>query len=144
MTSRPTNSTKDVAKRLREVRLRAELSERDFASRLGIPLAKYIGYEGGNEEIPSSILARLLEQFTIDPTWMLFGRRPDPISDNALAATQCHEAILSAAQRANVVLDPQVFAYAISAAFPTVLRGIPIEAAQADVLVKLATINCKK
>jgi hypothetical protein len=47
-------------------------------------------------------------------------------------------------QRADVTLSPEVFAYAISAALPAVLRDESIEPSHADVLVKLATINSRK
>jgi transcriptional regulator with XRE-family HTH domain len=137
---RPISRPQDVARRLKEVRLKCGFSERAFSQHLDVSHAHYLDYEGSGN-IPSAVLARLFERFHIDPMWLLLGYRRDSISNHVQAASAAYKEILEAAERADVMLRPEQFAYAISAATVSILSGAEIEPSHADVLVKLATIN---
>ncbi|HEY0121129.1 MAG TPA: helix-turn-helix transcriptional regulator [Rhizobium sp.] len=140
---RPISRPEDVARRLKDIRLKQNLSVRDFSQQLDVSSADYLAYESGGN-IPSLIVARLFERFYIDPMWLLLGYKRDSISEHAEAASAAYKGILEAAERVNVMLRPEVFAYAISAATNSILSGALLEPSHADVLVKLATINSKK
>jgi hypothetical protein len=119
------------------------MSEEEFADQLGAHVT-YLSYEGGNREMPSSLIVKLLEDWKIDPTWLLTGFRRGTIAESAAVATAAYQAILEAAQRAGYHLVARIFRLGISAALPAVLRDESIEPSHADVLVKLATINSRK
>ncbi|AOD16802.1 hypothetical protein VB151_12670 [Xanthomonas fragariae] len=86
----------------------------------------------------------MLDRCAVDPTWVLTGTRRGTLADDATAAAMSYRAVLDAAQRAGVTLTPEAFAYAITAAFPAASRTGEIDPVQADVLVKLATLNGRK
>ncbi|CAD1798215.1 helix-turn-helix transcriptional regulator (plasmid) [Xanthomonas sp. CPBF 426] len=138
MESRP----EDVGRRLQQ--LRQDKSQEEFAGVLGISRMDYAAYEAGKREIHASLLVTLLERCAIDPTWVLTGTRRGTLADDAAATATSFRAILEAAQRAGLTLTPEAFAYAITAAFPTAKRSGEIDSVQADVLVKLATLNGRK
>ena len=138
-----TNSTpENVGDRLKQLRKGASLQE--FANQLDVKEADYIAYETGRREIPVSLLVTLLERHAVDPVWMLTGRRGSTASERAASATTAYKAILEAAQRAGTTLSPEAFSYAIVAALPSITRTGEIDQVQADVLVKLATLNTSK
>lgn len=62
-----------MAARLEKVRKEEGLSQEAFATRLGISRGAYQHYSKAGREIPSSVLDALLEEFQIDPYWMLRG-----------------------------------------------------------------------
>jgi len=138
MTDRRTTPD-DIAGRLRQ--LRGDRSLKDFAAELGIDQAEYVAYETARREIPASLLVALIERGSIDPAWVLTGQRFGTVAQSATAAAAAYAAILEAAQRANVTLTPEMFAYAITAAWSTAARNGSIDATHADVVLRLATIN---
>ena len=71
----------DMAERLEQVRKREKLSQEAFSQRLGISRGAYQHYVKGGREIPSSVLSALLQEFEVDPYWMLRG-------DDAGASTE--------------------------------------------------------
>jgi hypothetical protein len=131
----------EVGSRLQQIR--NQRTRKEFADELGVGGADYVFYETGKREIPVSLLVTLLEKCAVDPAWVLTGKRLGTLAEKASTATAAYKAILEAAQRAGVTLSPEVFSYAIAAAFPAAARNGAIEDEHADVLVKLATINSK-
>ena len=113
----------------------------NFANELGVTKADYIDYESGKREILASLLIALIERGSIDPAWVLMGKRIGSVAKSAQAAGLAYVAILEAAQRAGVTLTPATFTYAMRPAWPVAVRAKVIDPEHADVLVKLATIN---
>ncbi|HEY8604518.1 helix-turn-helix transcriptional regulator [Tsuneonella suprasediminis] len=62
-----------MADRFEQIRRAEGLSQEAFARRLGISRGAYQHYSRGGREIPSSVLAALLDEFGVDPYWMLRG-----------------------------------------------------------------------
>lgn len=138
-----TNSRpEDIGERLKQLRKGASLQE--FADRLGVGETDYAAYEAGRREIPSSLLVSLLERCAVDPVWLLTGKRGGTVAESVASATAAYKAILEAAQRAEKTLSPEAFSYAIAAALPSTTRTGNVDPVQADVLVKLATLNASK
>lgn len=106
--------------------------------------ADYSAYEAGQREVPTSLLVALLERCAVDPAWVLTGRRCGTSTESVASATTAYKAILEAAHRAGKMLSPEAFSYAIAAALPGVRRTGDVDPVQADVLVKLATLNVNK
>ncbi len=71
---------KMIGSRLDEVRKREGLSQGEFCKALGISRTSLQNYVRGGRDIPTSILARLLELYSVDPSWMIQG----DISETAL------------------------------------------------------------
>ncbi|MFK4259337.1 helix-turn-helix domain-containing protein [Agrobacterium tumefaciens] len=138
-----TNSPhEDIGERLKQLRKGASLQE--FAHELGVGETDYLAYEAGRREIPTSLLLALLERCAVDPAWVLTGKRGGTAAESLASATIAYKAILEAAQRAGKTLSPEAFSYAIAAALPSVTRTGEVDPVQADVLVKLTTLNADK
>lgn len=133
------STPEDIGGRLRQ--LRGDMSLKEFAAELGVAREDYIACETGKREVPASLLVALIERGAINPAWVLTGQPVNTAAESAKAAGIVYAAILAAAQRAGLTLAPSAFAYAIQAAWQDAARGREIDAAHADVLVKLATIN---
>ncbi|QDG93757.1 helix-turn-helix transcriptional regulator (plasmid) [Rhizobium sp. NIBRBAC000502774] len=129
----------DIGRRLKQLRKGASLQE--FAHELGVEEVEYSAYEAGKREIPTSLLIALLERCAVDPAWVLTGKRSGAAAESVASATTAYRAILEAAERAERILSPDAFSYAIAAALPSVVRSGMLDPVQADVLVKLATLN---
>ena len=63
-----------VHDRLAEVRKDTDLTQTEFAEKMGISRRAYVNYERGEREIPSSMLLLLHDKLSISPTWMLTGK----------------------------------------------------------------------
>ena len=66
------NSKELAAKRLKQVRQKLELTQKEFGSRLGWH-ASTADLERGKIKIPGFVITYLLEEFSINPSWM-YGR----------------------------------------------------------------------
>lgn len=64
-------------KRLKELRLQHELSQKDIANYLGITVAAYSFYERGNREPNVSILKKLAEYFNVSLGYLM-GMEDEP------------------------------------------------------------------
>ena len=73
----PTN--RQIGRRLAAVRAKEGLIQNEFAERLGISGRAYINYERGEREIPAVLLITLLQEFGVDPQWILVGPGDEPV-----------------------------------------------------------------
>ncbi len=62
-----------IGKRLRCARVALGRSQDGMARELGIARQTLAGYQNGHSEPLSSLLARLCEDFGLDPAWLLAG-----------------------------------------------------------------------
>lgn len=62
-----------IGDRLEQVRKREGLSQGDFCAALGISRSSLLNYARGDRDIPTSIIAKLLELYSVDPSWMIQG-----------------------------------------------------------------------
>lgn len=63
-----------IHNRLAEVRKDTDLTQTEFAQRMGVSRRAYVNYERGEREIPSSLILLLHDELSISPTWMLTGK----------------------------------------------------------------------
>lgn len=63
----------DIGKRLSVFRQHKGLHQPEFAESLGIPPRSYQNYELGIRELPSSVILRLIKEYSIDAQWLLTG-----------------------------------------------------------------------
>ena len=68
-----------IGKRLRCARVALGRSQDGMARELGIARQTLAGYENGHSEPLSSLLARLCEDFGLDPAWLLAGASNRPM-----------------------------------------------------------------
>lgn len=69
--------TEGIGERLDRVRKRQGLSQKDFCTALGISRSSLLNYVRGDRDMPTSILAKLLELYSVDPSWMVKGDASD-------------------------------------------------------------------
>jgi len=67
---------KQIADRLKEIREICGFSVGETAARLGIPAARYLGYEENGENVPISVLYALANVYGVDITELLTGKSP--------------------------------------------------------------------
>ena len=67
-----------VGARLAEVRIDSELSQAEFATRLGVSLRAYQSYERAERELPFTFAIRLYQVFGISPVWLALGPEGGP------------------------------------------------------------------
>jgi transcriptional regulator with XRE-family HTH domain len=67
---------KDIAARIKGLRLLSEASEQDVADAVGLSLEEYHKYEEGEDDIPVSILYEISDFFKVDMTEILTGISP--------------------------------------------------------------------
>lgn len=65
-------------RRLAAVRSSTGLSQTAFAETLGLSLRAYANYERGEREAPVALFRAILEQYGIDPIWLLSGSEDAP------------------------------------------------------------------
>ena len=63
-----------IHERLATVRKDADLTQTEFAGRVGISRRAYVNYERGEREIPSAFVIKLYDNFSISPNWILLGK----------------------------------------------------------------------
>lgn len=62
----------ELGERIKYIRKRLSISQKEMANRLGIAISTYQYYERGEREVPSSILFKLTT-FGFDSRWLLLG-----------------------------------------------------------------------
>lgn len=62
----------DLGLRMNKVRKLFKMSQEEFSSKLAISRSAYQNYERGEREVPSSVVAKLVDQFDLDPLWLMF------------------------------------------------------------------------
>lgn len=62
-----------VGARLAELRVEADLSQTEFAVRVGTSQSAFATYEKGLRETPLSVATAACKEFGVNPTWLLFG-----------------------------------------------------------------------
>lgn len=72
-TDGPSDFSREVGRRLSEVRADQGLSQKQFAATLEVPIASYQRYEQGVRELPLSLALRLLKDCGVNPAWLLGG-----------------------------------------------------------------------
>lgn len=63
----------EVGARLRDLRVKSDLSQRQFADFLGISLRAYQNYERGERRVSADIARKLSEKSGVNPDWLLSG-----------------------------------------------------------------------
>ncbi|MFS4439514.1 helix-turn-helix domain-containing protein [Paracoccaceae bacterium GXU_MW_L88] len=66
-----------IGHRLERVRRMEGVSQGKFCEILGISRTSLQNYVRGDRDIPISVLATLLEQYAVDPIWMMYGDESD-------------------------------------------------------------------
>ncbi|AMK09634.1 helix-turn-helix domain-containing protein [Pseudodesulfovibrio indicus] len=56
--------------------IRGQMTQGDFAKRVGIGRNTLIRYERGDNEPSASFLQKLIKDFGVDPQWLLLGGEP--------------------------------------------------------------------
>lgn len=69
-----TNEDHAIGARLRELRLRKELSQQAFADSLGVSLRTYQNYERGQRSVSKDLLCALIDLHDVDVSWLLTGK----------------------------------------------------------------------
>lgn len=77
MTASSKKSDQTVGSRLDEVRRRKGLSQEKFCEILGVSRSSLHKYVSDERDVPLSVLSILLEQFGIDPVWIMYGDESD-------------------------------------------------------------------
>ncbi|MGH1463321.1 MAG: helix-turn-helix domain-containing protein [Neptuniibacter sp.] len=72
MSSTIEGSDSDIGSRIQSVRTQSNLSQVDFAARLGISLRAFQNYERGERPVSKQLLCALKEQFNVDADYILF------------------------------------------------------------------------
>jgi len=67
---------KDIAVRIKGLRLLAGYSEKEVASTIGLPINEYLKYENAEDDIPVSILYEIADYYKVDMTEILTGTSP--------------------------------------------------------------------
>ncbi len=63
----------EMAARLREIRLKSELTQDLFAKSLNISQSAFSAYEHGKREVPIKVVCALAANFDVNPIWFIFG-----------------------------------------------------------------------
>lgn len=58
--------------RMSQVRKACGMSQEEFSAKLAISRSAYQNYERAEREVPSSVVAKLVDQFDLDPLWLMF------------------------------------------------------------------------
>jgi transcriptional regulator with XRE-family HTH domain len=62
-----------IGQRFFEVRRAKKATQIDFASKLGLSQSALVAYERGDRDPPAAAIARICEEYRVDPTWLLTG-----------------------------------------------------------------------
>ena len=69
-----------IGERIKAVRLRSGVAQERFASTLGYTRRALLNWEQGIAEPPIAILAKLRQQYDVDPEWVVLGEDTVPRS----------------------------------------------------------------
>lgn len=67
---------RDIAARIKGLRLLTGISETEIAQKLGLPVEEYQKFEKGEDDIPISILYEIADSYGVDLTEVLTGVSP--------------------------------------------------------------------
>ena len=76
MVNNMNEKVKDIAVRIKGLRLLAGESEKTVAGAIGINVSEYLKYENAQDDIPVSILYEIAEYYKVDMTEILTGTSP--------------------------------------------------------------------
>lgn len=62
-----------IGQRFFEVRRAKKATQINFARKLGISQSALVAYERGEREPPASAIAKICQEYRVDPTWLLSG-----------------------------------------------------------------------
>ncbi|EZP81487.1 hypothetical protein BV97_02705 [Novosphingobium resinovorum] len=79
-----------VGARLAELRGEADLSQAEFAVRVGTSQSAFATYEKGLRETPLSVVTAACKEFDVNPTWLLFGEGAKRIADASELAARAY------------------------------------------------------
>lgn len=79
-----------VGERLAELRGEANLSQTEFADRVGTSKSAFATYEKGLRETPLSVVSAACKEFGISPHWMLFGEGAKRTTDASELAARAY------------------------------------------------------
>ena len=71
----------DFGKRLAQMRLQSNLSQKAIAEKLKIPQSTYAGYETGSRKIPLELIVKLSKILNVSPTILILGKEINIIND---------------------------------------------------------------
>ena len=74
------SNTPAIGDRIKAVRVRAKLSQDQFAEALGYSKRALVSWEAGAAEPPIAILPKLRELYDVDPEWVVMGEDLRPRS----------------------------------------------------------------
>lgn len=103
----------EVGNRVRQIRARMGLNQRDFASRLGISSGGISQIESGKTMPGGDFLLRIYQEFDVDITWLLSGVSTTKLTSSTLSEEK--QALLDAydemtpRQRASLLEVSRVF-----------------------------------
>ncbi|MEK7457226.1 MAG: helix-turn-helix transcriptional regulator [Pseudomonadota bacterium] len=79
-----------VSARLAELRGEADLSQTEFAVRVGTSKSALATYEKGLRETPLSVASAACKEFDVNPTWLLFGTGSKHTADASELAVRAY------------------------------------------------------
>jgi transcriptional regulator with XRE-family HTH domain len=62
-----------IGQRFFEVRRAKKSTQIDFASKLGLSQSALVAYERGDRDPPAAAIAKICQEYRVDPTWLLSG-----------------------------------------------------------------------
>ncbi len=62
-----------IGQRFFEVRRAKKATQIDFASKLGLSQSALVAYERGDRDPPAAAIAKICQEYRVDPTWLLSG-----------------------------------------------------------------------
>ena len=62
-----------IGQRFFEVRRAKEATQIEFAAKLGLSQSALVAYERGDRDPPAAAIAKLCQEYRVDPTWLLTG-----------------------------------------------------------------------
>lgn len=62
-----------IGQRFFEVRRAKKATQIDFASKLGLSQSALVAYERGDRDPPAAAIAKICQEYRVDPTWLLTG-----------------------------------------------------------------------
>lgn len=68
----------ELGERLLELRQARALTQQQMADALELSLPGYRNYEGGVRDLPISLAQRMIDEFQVEPAWLLKGIGPGP------------------------------------------------------------------
>lgn len=62
-----------IGQRFFEVRRARKATQIEFAAKLGLSQSALVAYERGDRDPPAAAIAKLCQEYRVDPTWLLTG-----------------------------------------------------------------------